>query len=152
MLFVRGVERSLTLTSRCMDKFFALRNVNSLIIELIESTLLGKVIIKPPVKRTAVVGNAMPKPKNRSEGYIRHRTEKLMLAFNVQRYAHRFCVDIVHSVVFFDGMLFVLHPDDLDECDGEILLSVVSVHGDFISQSQRETLRNRIYNCLKGSP
>jgi hypothetical protein len=72
-----------------------------------------------------------------------------MAAFDIQRFTHRFCVDMTHYVVFFDGKLFVLHTDQLDECDGDVLMSVVKVHGEYISKSQCETLRERLNTCLR---
>jgi len=75
-----------------------------------------------------------------------------MAAFDIQRFAHRFCVDMIHYVVFFDGMLFILHSEQLEESDGVTLMSVVQVRGEYISRSQRETLRRRIKNCLRSEP
>jgi len=84
-----------------------------------------------------------------SENWIRCRVEKLMAAFEVARFSHRSCVDKIHYVVFFDGYLLVLHSDQLDECDGDVLLSTIEISGGNISKSQRETLRERLITCLR---
>lgn len=63
---------------------------------------------------------------------------------------HKDCKNREHYIVFFDGMIFVLHSDEADQCDGDILLQTVSVDGLYLSSSQREAIRNRLESILKG--
>jgi len=78
------------------------------------------------------------------------RADHLICIFDVLRAHHKSCVGRCHYVMLFDGRLFILHPEEANQCNGEVLLRTGKIHGNNISESQRATLRQRIKAYLKG--
>lgn len=64
---------------------------------------------------------------------------------------HKTCENREHYVIFFNGMIFVLHPDEADQCDGDILMQTISSDKLNLSSSQREMIQNRLESILKGN-
>lgn len=86
-----------------------------------------------------------------TESRIRTRTEQLMAQFDVKRHHHRFCVDTVHYVAIACFCVEVLDSADNLPYGSEVIFSTVKIHGSYVSESQRATLRERIRSYLRGA-
>lgn len=73
-----------------------------------------------------------------------------MSAFDAIRYEHRLCISRHHYAIFESGKFRIVHNNDLVMPDYTWLLSFQEIHGSFVSEAQRELLRNRILEYLKG--
>ena len=89
-------------------------------------------------------------PKQDPTAMITHRIESLICSFDVQRFQHRNCTGMMHYVVMIKSRLYIVHKNILDSINAEVMMSTVDIHGDFFSESQRETMKIRLTDYLKG--
>ena len=92
----------------------------------------------------------MKNQKPMSDSRISHEVEKLMGAFDALRWEHRNCQRRMHYVVIRKGKMCISHSSLETVLDGCTVFSTVNVSGTFVSESQRESLRNRLKALLKG--
>lgn len=90
--------------------------------------------------------NQKPMPDSR----ISHEVEKLMGAFDTLRYEHRNCNRRMHFVRVSEGKMSISHFPSKPFSDVISVFSAIDISGSFVSESQRETLRNRLKALLKG--
>jgi len=77
------------------------------------------------------------------------KVQKLLFQFHDATAYHNNCEGLLHYIVFFDGRIFILHKQQLDETDGDVLMEAYHVCSPYFSDSQRETLTERLKNCLR---
>jgi hypothetical protein len=84
-----------------------------------------------------------------SENRLPAKVQKLLYQFHDERAYHTDCFGLIHYIVFFDGRIFILHKQQLDETDGDCLMEALHVFPPYFSDSMLATLTERIKNCLR---
>lgn len=123
---------------------------NKLITERFVSTLLLKRDRKRALNDRDVIGNAVERFLVVRRNCLELVLNQYMEVFDRLEARHRNCEYHSHYIMFFDGMVFALHPDKADQCNGDVLMRVQSASGLHLSKSQRATIRNRLESILKG--
>lgn len=87
--------------------------------------------------------------------YIEHLIHRavfeLLRCLDVELSMHKDCLFQLHYIVFFDGKIFVLHEEQLDETDGNILMQKGNSDNCFLTDSQRATLIERLTVILRSA-
>lgn len=84
-----------------------------------------------------------------AEYLISRLIHEYLFKLEASRTAHLFCKGKIHYVVITDVGPTVLHDEQLDEANGDVLMSSIDIHNSFFSESQRETLIDRLTNYLR---
>jgi hypothetical protein len=81
--------------------------------------------------------------------YLPTKVQKLLFQFHDARAYHTDCKGLIHYIVFFDGRIFILHKQQLDETDGDVLLETLHVYPPYFTEALLMTLTEKLKNCLR---
>lgn len=87
--------------------------------------------------------------ENYSDYLIRRAVYELLFDLEHERLNHVDCSNRQHHIGFCDNGIQILHDDELDISNAEILMRTIEVHDSFFTDSQRATLINRLTNFLR---